>query len=237
MTRYYKVKSKTNLNGGIYRFQFNGEDKPEFHLLNEALEKWEPLVILSTEVSDDGYSYIHKLQSSLEQPNLIVELRSPTKNTGTSDLGLSFKEGLRSNELFLTPYEPDKLLKNHLDSLPVQRATVTENRRKNSGNATKTTPINLDSLPQTPSIVAVIQEIKRLEKNAKSSFGIRNQWKADEIKTALCRAIKSGVTDVTEDTGVRNALALHRIFGFFGAKQADALTHFDEATRNTPSHS
>lgn len=71
-------------------------------------------------------------------------------------------------------------------------------------------------------------EIKRLRTNALSIFSIGNTAKADAIKAALDKTMKNG-EDVRFNKEVREALAKHRICGFFGLKTANALLRIDES--------
>ncbi len=82
---------------------------------------------------------------------------------------------------------------------------------------------------QRQDILAVDNEIKRLERNAQSIFSMYNTAKANHIKAALTKAINSNVIDVRQDGQVREALAEHRIFSFFGVKKSQSLINVDNS--------
>lgn len=82
-------------------------------------------------------------------------------------------------------------------------------------------------------------QINRFRENAKSFFSINNESKADAIERALELALhdedKSGIIrDVRTDEGVRDALAIHRIFGFFGCKSTTAIAELEKSLEQTP---
>ena len=116
---------------------------------------------------------------------------------------------------------PVRILSKELDS--VKNKGTTQHKEEYSLEDTRSTRID---------IAAVENEIARLEKNGKSFFGIRNQWKADKIKAALKLAeVNTQITDVRLDSEVQKALSQHRIFGFFGWKTANAMQNVEESMK------
>jgi hypothetical protein len=77
-------------------------------------------------------------------------------------------------------------------------------------------------------------QIERFRANAKSCFSINNEMKAKAIETALDEALGNKVNDVRLDPKVKDALALHRIFSFFGTKTTTASTELEESLINNP---
>ncbi|CEG57192.1 hypothetical protein [Legionella fallonii] len=81
-------------------------------------------------------------------------------------------------------------------------------------------------------------QINRFRENAKSFFSINNGMKADAIEHALELAlqdeVKYGVQDVRMDQRVKDALAIHRIFGFFGCKSTTATADLEKSFEHTP---
>lgn len=83
-------------------------------------------------------------------------------------------------------------------------------------------------------IECIQKEIDRFKINAQACFSINNIKKADAIEAALKAAIADKVADVRKDQRVKDALAIHRIFGFFGLKATNASLHVEESLKDDP---
>ncbi len=98
-----------------------------------------------------------------------------------------------------------------------------------------TKPLN----PENRADVKFIRsQINRFRENAKSFFSINNEMKADAIERALELALQDetehGIRDVRTDQRVKDALAIHRIFGFFGCKSTTATVELEQSFEHTP---
>ena len=97
------------------------------------------------------------------------------------------------------------------------------------------TPSDLKIDPETREDVKFIRsQISRFRENALSCFSINNEMKANAIERALNNALQKGVVDVRIDAQVKDALAIHRIFSFFGFKATKASTELDESLSQFP---
>ena len=67
-----------------------------------------------------------------------------------------------------------------------------------------------------------------------SYFSINNKKKADAVEKALTKALDNKVQDVRLDSGVQEALAIHRIFGFFGHKKTTATKELEKNLPKPP---
>lgn len=74
-------------------------------------------------------------------------------------------------------------------------------------------------------------EIERLQNNAKSIFSINNKMKANKIEIALNQALLNEISDVRTAPKVKEALAIHRIFSFFGRKSTTATRGNENALK------
>lgn len=77
-------------------------------------------------------------------------------------------------------------------------------------------------------IIRVREAIHRLEQDPTFFFKESRQTKARLIEQALLQALHLGCEDVTQDVGVRWALAKHRIFSFWGLKKTRSLSSIDD---------
>lgn len=89
-------------------------------------------------------------------------------------------------------------------------------------------------LPQNPllqraDVQLTLKEISRLRHDTMQYFFSGKKVKADLIENALMHALRQGAEDVTQDDEVQRALQHHRIFGFFGYKDAAALVNVEQA--------
>lgn len=94
--------------------------------------------------------------------------------------------------------------------------------------------VSKDYLAMRRSLIPVVhhdsiqQQINRLRRNACHAFSIGNAAKADLIEVAIERAYEDSFTgDLRLNRWVRQALASHRICGFFGLKKTTALQAVD----------
>ncbi len=89
-------------------------------------------------------------------------------------------------------------------------------------------------LPKNPllqrgDVQLILKEISRLRHDTLQYFFSGKKLKADLIENALMHALRQGAEDVTQDDEVQRALQYHRIFGFFGHKDAAALVNVEQA--------
>jgi CHAD domain-containing protein len=68
----------------------------------------------------------------------------------------------------------------------------------------------------------VRQEIKRLRENTDCFLSINSASKAEQIEAALRYSIQDEVLDLQEDEALQDALAIPRIFNFWGCKPTQA---------------
>lgn len=114
-----------------------------------------------------------------------------------------------------------------VDSVTIKKPTTAPD----SKSTEKSSVSKID--PETRKDVLFIQsQINRFRENEKSCFSINNGKKADAIDLALKKALGKGVEDVRTDIHVKDALAIHRIFGFFGLKATKATTDLEESLTN-----
>lgn len=91
-----------------------------------------------------------------------------------------------------------------------------------------------EEVPQNPllqraDVQLILKEISRLRHDTLQYLFAGKKLKADLIEQALMHALRQGAEDVTQDDGVQRALQHHRLFGFFGHKDAAALVNVERA--------
>ena len=91
-----------------------------------------------------------------------------------------------------------------------------------------------EELPHNPllqrgDVQLILNEISRLRHDTLQYLFTGKKLKADLIEQALMHALRQGAEDVTQDDGVQRALQHHRLFGFFGHKDAAALVNVERA--------
>ena len=96
-------------------------------------------------------------------------------------------------------------------------------------------PADLKVDPETREDVKFVRsQINRFRENAQSCISFKNEMKANKIEQALKNALVKGVADVRTDQQVKDALAFHRIFSFFGLKVTKATNDLEESLERSP---
>jgi hypothetical protein len=83
---------------------------------------------------------------------------------------------------------------------------------------------------QTNTLQSVPHEIKRLRENTDCILSINSDYKANQIEGALLAAVQNDVVDLREDKALQDALAMPRIFNFWGCRPTMATQNMHQAS-------
>ena len=123
------------------------------------------------------------------------------------------------------------------DNSPTLKSSDVYDKIDSSKNAPTNAPaeyIGKNEPENRADVQFVRQQIERYKNNAMSYFSINNKKKADAVEKALTKALDNKVQDVRLDSGVQEALAIHRIFGFFGHKKTTATKELEKNLPKPP---